>query len=70
MAAASLALSRGSHLTVLTNRDKSLWPEVTPESASRISDEEMARINIDAVAAMVEWIALHRADGGGRGGEG
>lgn len=31
-------------------------------ATSRISDEEMARINIEASAAMAEWIDLHRAD--------
>jgi hypothetical protein len=35
-------------------------------SSSRISDEEMARINIEASAALAEWIDIYRADPGGR----
>jgi hypothetical protein len=35
-------------------------------SSSRISDEEMARINIEASAALAEWIDIYRADPGRR----
>ncbi|MEW6363225.1 MAG: hypothetical protein AB1714_01150 [Acidobacteriota bacterium] len=41
-------------------------PEVTSENVGRISDGEMARINIEASAALAEWIELYGADGGGR----
>ncbi|MBI1993137.1 MAG: hypothetical protein HYS67_01725, partial [Deltaproteobacteria bacterium] len=67
VAAAALTLRWGSYLAVLLDRDKPLWPGVASESASRISDGEMARINIEASAALAEWIELYRAEGGGGG---
>jgi hypothetical protein len=66
VAAAALILRWGSYLAVLLDRDKPLWPEVHSVSTSRISDEEMARINIEASAALAEWIDLFRVDPGGR----
>jgi hypothetical protein len=38
---------------------------MSPNPASRISDGEMARINIEVSAALAEWIDLYRADEGG-----
>ena len=67
VAAAALVLRWGSYLAVLLDSDKPVWPEVCSASTSRISDEEMARINIEASAALAEWINLHRTDPGGRG---
>ncbi len=55
VAAAALTLRWGSYLAVLLDRDKPLWPEVAPQSASRISDGEMARINIEASAGLAEY---------------
>jgi hypothetical protein len=55
-----------SYLTVLADRDKPLWPGVRSAHTSRISDQEMARINIEASAALAEWIDLRRAEGGER----
>jgi hypothetical protein len=66
VAAAALCIRWGSYLSVLLDRNKPLWPEVHTASTSRISDEEMARINIEASAALEEWIDLYRADPGGR----
>jgi hypothetical protein len=66
VAVAALCLRWGSYLAVLLDRDKPIWPEVHAASTSRISDEEMARINIEASAALAEWIDLYRADPGGR----
>ncbi len=66
VAAAALTLRWGSYLTVLFDYDKPLWPEVHSPETSRISDEEMARINIEASAALAEWIDVYRADPGGR----
>ena len=66
VAAAALALRWGSYLAVLLDRDKPVWPEVRSASPSRISDEEMARINIEASAALAAWIDLYREDPGGR----
>jgi hypothetical protein len=66
VAAAALTLRWGSYLAVLLEADKPIWPEVNSPSTSRISDEEMARINIEASAAMAEWVDFYRADPGGR----
>jgi len=66
VAAAALALRWGSYLAVLLDHDKPVWPEVDSPSTSRISDEEMARINIEASAALAEWIDIYREDPGGR----
>lgn len=65
VAAAALTLRWGSYLAVLMDRDKPVWSEARLAEASRISDEEMARINIEASAALAEWIDLFRSDGGG-----
>lgn len=65
VAAAAVAVRWGSYLAVLLDHDKPLWPAVQSPGTSRISDQEMARINIEASAALAEWIDLHRADRGG-----
>lgn len=66
VAAAALVLRWGSYLAVLLDHEKPVWPEVNSPTTSRISDEEMARINIEASAALAEWIDLYRADRGER----
>lgn len=66
VAAAAAILRWGTYLAVLLDRDKRVWPEVNSPSTSRISDEEMARINIEASAALAEWIDLYRVDPSGR----
>ncbi len=66
VATAALALRWGSYLAVLLDLDKPLWPEVHSPRTSRISDAEMARINIEASAALAEWIEIYRAEPGGR----
>jgi hypothetical protein len=65
VAATALALRWGSYLAVLLDHDKPVWPEVDSPSTSRISDEEMARINIESSAALAEWIDIYRTDRGG-----
>jgi len=67
LAAAAVALRWGSYLAVLVDRDKPVSPvAVQTTGTSRISDDEMARINIEASAALAEWIDISRADDGGR----
>ena len=66
VAAAALVLRWGSYLAVLLDPDKPLWPAARADGVSRISDEEMARINVGASAALAEWIDLVRADGDSR----
>ena len=51
MAAAAVVLRWGSYLAVLLDREKPVWSEALSPSTSCISDEEMARINIEASAA-------------------
>ena len=66
VAATALALRWGSYLAVLLDHDKPIWPAVESPGTSRISDGEMARINIEASAALAEWIDIYRAHPGGR----
>ena len=66
VAAAAVALRWGSYLAVLLDRFKPLVPDVDSPHVSRISDGEMARINIEASAALARWIDIYRADPGGR----
>jgi hypothetical protein len=66
VAAAALTLRWGSYLAVLLDRAKPVWPEVRATSASRISDQEMARITIEASASLATWIDLYREEPGGR----
>lgn len=65
VAAAALTVRWGSYLAVLLDHDKPVWSEVHSARTSRISDEEMARINIEASAALAAWIDIYRADPGG-----
>jgi hypothetical protein len=65
VAAAAMTLRWGSYLAVLADRGKPLWRAVREPCVSRVSDDEMARINIEASAAMAEWIDLYRADPSG-----
>ena len=66
VAAAAVALRWGSYLAVLLDRDKPVWSEVKSAGTSRICDQVMARINIEASAALAEWTDLCRADPGGQ----
>jgi hypothetical protein len=66
VASAALTVRWGSYLAVLVDHDKPVWPAVRSMGTSRISDEEIARINIEASAALADWIDLYRADPGGR----
>ncbi|MEW6747467.1 MAG: hypothetical protein AB1486_32450 [Planctomycetota bacterium] len=65
VAAAAIALRWGSYLAVLLDRDKPVWTEVHSASTSHLSDDEMARINIEASASLAEWIDVSRSDGRG-----
>jgi hypothetical protein len=62
VAACAMTLRWGSFLSVLLDREKSVWSEVKAATTSRISDEEMARINIEASSALAEWVDLFRTD--------
>ena len=62
VAAAALTLRWGSYLAVLLDRDKPVWSAARSDGISRICDQEMARINIEASAALAEWIDIFRSD--------
>lgn len=62
VAGVAVTLRWGSYFCVFADRTKPLWDGVSLPAVSRISDEEMARINIEASAALAEWIDLHRTD--------
>lgn len=64
VAATALTIRWGSYLAVLLDRNKPLWSEVRSNEVSRISDEEMARINIETSAALAEWVDIYRSDRG------
>lgn len=66
VAAAALTLRWGSYLAVLADRDKPVWPVARCRNAqtTRIADQEMARINIEASAAMAEWVDFYREHSG------
>ncbi len=61
-AATALCLRWGTYLAVIMDREKPLWKDAQQEGLSQISDEEMARINIEASAALERWIDMLRAD--------
>src|SRR5205823_10703883 len=54
VAATAMTLRWGSYLAVLLDREKPIWTEVHSPQTSRISDHEMARINIEASAALAD----------------
>lgn len=62
VAAAAAVLRWGSYLAVLLDNAKPMWSEIRSPGTSRIADAEMARIAIEATAALSAWIDLLRAD--------
>ncbi len=47
---------------MLADGAKPVWAEARSPAASRICNSEMARINIEASAALAEWIDISRED--------
>jgi hypothetical protein len=62
VAATAVCLRWGSYLDVLLDRSKPVCAGVQDPDHSRIADGEMARINIEASAALEQWIELMRRD--------
>lgn len=62
LAATAVCLRWGTYLAVLADRDKPCWRGGPADRTSRISDSEMARINVEASAALAAWIELSRRD--------
>jgi hypothetical protein len=61
IAALAVTLRWGTYLAVLADQTKPIWDDAC-SGTSRISNLEMARINIEASAALAEWIDLARED--------
>jgi hypothetical protein len=62
IATVAICIRWGSYFAVLTNRDLPQWTAAFDPEVSCIGDGEMARINIEASAALSGWIDLMRAD--------
>ena len=62
IATVAVCLRWGSYLAVLANRDQPQWTDAFGPEVSCVGDGEMARINIEASAALSDWIDLMRAD--------
>jgi hypothetical protein len=62
IATVALCIRWGSYFAVLANRDLPQWTVAFDPQVSCIGDGEMARINIEASAALSGWIDLMRAD--------
>jgi len=62
IATVAICIRWGSYLAVLVNRDLPQWPAAFDPNVGCIGDGEMARINIEASAALSDWIDLMRAD--------
>lgn len=62
IATVALCIRWGSYFAVLANRDLPQWVAAFDSEVSCVGDGEMARINIEASAALSDWIDLMRAD--------
>src|SRR5260370_6127741 len=56
----AICLRWGTYFAVLSDQTKPLWPQIEQREVSMISDQEMARINVEASAALTHWIELMR----------
>jgi hypothetical protein len=62
IATVAVCLRWGSYFAALTNHDLPQWAAAFDPEVSCIGDGEMARINIEASAALASWIDLMQAD--------
>ena len=58
----AVCLRWGTYFAVLADQTKPLWGKTEQQEISMIDDGEMARINIEASAALAQWIELMRTD--------
>ncbi len=61
LATVAVCIRWGSYLAVLMRQEQPQWPPASHPNISCISDGEMARINIEASAALAQWIDLMRS---------
>src|SRR5260221_11482622 len=62
IATVAVCLRWGSYFAVLANHDLPQWTAALDPEVSCIGDGEMARINIEASAALASWIDLMQPD--------
>src|SRR5947209_4221375 len=62
IATVAVCLRWGSYFAVLANHDLPQWTAAFDKEVSCIGDGEMARVNIEASAALASWIELMQAD--------
>lgn len=62
LATVMVCIRWGSYFAVLVNHDQPQWAPAHDPETSCIGDSEMARINIEASAALAQWIDLMRLD--------
>jgi hypothetical protein len=62
IATVALCIRWGSYFAALTNHDQPQWMASYDPEVSCIGDGEMARINIEASAAISDWLDLMRTD--------
>ena len=62
LATVAVCLRWGSYFAVLVDHDRPQWTPADDPEVSCIGDSEMARINIEASAALAAWIELMRLD--------
>ena len=62
IATVALCIRWGSYFAALTDHDLPQWAAAIDPEVSCIGDGEMARINIEASAALSDWIDLMRTD--------
>src|SRR5256884_6630879 len=62
IATVAVCLRWGSYFAVLANHDLPQWAAAFDPEVSCIGDGEMARISIEAAAAVSDWIDLMQAD--------
>ena len=65
VAATAICIRWGTYFALLADRHLPLESETTPPKGSRISNEEMARINIEASAATAHWVEIFNSDHAG-----
>lgn len=63
-ALSALCLRWGTYLGALLDPEKSVWEHAGNRTVCAIHNSEMARINIEASAALEYWVELYRSDAG------
>jgi hypothetical protein len=62
LAATALCLRWGTWFAVLADATKPSWPFAGEPGVAHLSDEELARIRVEATDAFERWIEIYRSD--------